>query len=62
MIVTHVRKSNASEKELEALALLMGHSLQMQRSSYDRRTLTDKIAPAVRLMEAVNSESSETSD
>lgn len=37
MIVTHVRKnSDASEKELEALALYMGHSVQMQRESYDR--------------------------
>jgi hypothetical protein len=56
MIVTHVRdSSNASEKELEALALFMGHSLQMQRTSYDRRTLTRKIAPAVQLLSQVNS-------
>jgi hypothetical protein len=54
IIVTHVRETNASEKELEALALFMGHSIQMQRTSYDRRTLTSKIAPAVKLMEAVN--------
>lgn len=54
MIVTHVRESDASEKELEALALFMGHSLHMQRTSYDRRTLTNKIAPAVRLMQSVN--------
>lgn len=34
MIVTHVRKNaDASEKELEALALFMGHSIQMQRES-----------------------------
>ena len=33
MIVTHVRKnSDASEKELEALALYMGHSVQMQHA------------------------------
>jgi hypothetical protein len=54
MIVTHVRESDASEKELEALALFMGHSLHMQRTSYDRRTLTNKIAPAVKLMRQVN--------
>jgi integrase len=55
MIVTHVRESsNASEKELEALALFMGHSVHMQRTSYDRRTLNQKVAPAVQLMESVN--------
>ncbi|KAL3937627.1 MAG: hypothetical protein SGBAC_007301 [Bacillariaceae sp.] len=57
MIVTHVRESDASEKELEALALYMGHSLNMQRTSYDRRTLTSKIAPAVDLMQSINTES-----
>ena len=57
MIVTHVRESsNASEQQLEALALFMGHSLAVQRSSYDRRTLTKKVAPAVKLLESVNAE------
>jgi len=54
MIVTHVRNSNASEKELEALALYMGHSLSMQRTSYDRRTAEQKVAPAVNLLRSVN--------
>ena len=55
MIITHVREvSNASEKDLEALALFMGHSIQMQRSSYDKRTLEKKIAPAVQLLQMVN--------
>ena len=54
MIVTHVRESDASEKQLEALALYMGHSIQMQRTSYDRRTLTKKVAPAVELLQSVN--------
>ena len=58
MIVTHVRESDASEKELEALALYMGHSINMQRSSYDRRTLQQKVAPAVSLLQKVNKESS----
>jgi hypothetical protein len=31
MIVTTVRSSDASERELEALAIFMGHSLQVQR-------------------------------
>ncbi|KAL7548297.1 hypothetical protein ACHAWF_011579, partial [Thalassiosira exigua] len=56
MIVTHVRKNaDASEKELEALALFMGHSIQMQRDSYDRRTLEQKVSPAVKLMENMSS-------
>lgn len=59
MIVTHVRKNaDASEKELEALALFMGHSISMQRDSYDRRTLDQKVSPAIKLMQNVNSFSS----
>ena len=55
MIVTHVRKNaDASEKELEALALFMGHSIQMQRDSYDRRTLEQKVSPAIKLMQSMN--------
>jgi len=54
MIVTHARDSNASEKELEAVALYMGHSISMQRSSYDRRTMEQKVAPAVELLRNVN--------
>lgn len=51
MVVTHVRsETSASEKELEALALFMGHSLSMQKKSYDRRTLDQKVAPAVSLI------------
>lgn len=58
MIVTHVRDSDASEKELEALALYMGHSIAMQRSSYDRRTMEQKVAPAVELLRNVNTSGS----
>lgn len=54
MIVTHVRNTDASEKELEALALYMGHSISMQRNSYDRRTMEQKVAPAVELLRSVN--------
>lgn len=55
MLVTHVRgSSDASERELEALALYMGHSISMQRNSYDRRTLKQKVEPAVNLLQAVN--------
>ena len=55
MIVTHVRThTKASEKELEALALYMGHSMHMQRTSYDRRTLMQKVAPAVNLLEGLS--------
>lgn len=34
---------NASERELEALAIYMGHSVAMQRDTYDRRTLGQKV-------------------
>ena len=54
MIVTHVRGTDATERDLEALALYMGHSVSMQRSSYDRRTTGEKVAPAVKLIESVN--------
>jgi len=54
MIVTHARQSDASEKELEALALYMGHSITMQRTSYDRRTMKEKVAPAVDLLQSMN--------
>jgi hypothetical protein len=59
MIVTC---SDASKKQLEALTLFMGRSLQMQRSSYDRRTLTKKIAPAVELMPSIDSASNGQKD
>eukprot|EP00542_Grammatophora_oceanica_P002134 CAMPEP_0194058576 /NCGR_PEP_ID=MMETSP0009_2-20130614/66654_1 /TAXON_ID=210454 /ORGANISM="Grammatophora oceanica, Strain CCMP 410" /LENGTH=103 /DNA_ID=CAMNT_0038708781 /DNA_START=131 /DNA_END=442 /DNA_ORIENTATION=- len=58
MIVTHVKEAGtASEQELEALALYMGHSVAMQRQSYDRRTLKKKVAPAVDLLQSVNTAS-----
>jgi hypothetical protein len=53
-IVTFLRKGNATERELEALALYMGHSIEMQRSSYDRRTKEEKVGPAVALLETIN--------
>lgn len=55
-VVTHLRRADTSEKELESLAMLMGHSLDMQRSSYDRRTKEEKVEPAVALLESVNSQ------
>jgi hypothetical protein len=54
MIVTHVRDTQASERELEALALFMGHSINMQRSSYDRRSLKQKVSPAVSLLQSLS--------
>jgi hypothetical protein len=54
MIVTHLRSSDASEKELEALAIYMGHSIAMQRSTYDRRTKAEKVEPAVSLLHLTN--------
>jgi hypothetical protein len=54
IIVTHARNSNATEKELESLATLMGHSVQIQRSVYDKRTKVQKIAPAFDLIKKFN--------
>lgn len=49
-IVTFLRSGDATEKELEALALYMGHSPAMQRTVYDRRTKEQKVTPAVDLL------------
>lgn len=49
-VVTHLRGTNASEKELEALAMYMGHSVAMQRETYDRRTKEEKVEPAISLL------------
>ena len=52
-IVTFLRRGNkTTERELEALALYMGHSVSMQRASYDRRTKEEKVEPAVNLLAA----------
>lgn len=50
MIVTHLRTNAATDAELESLAELMAHSLEMQRSAYDQRTRAQKVAPAVSLL------------
>jgi hypothetical protein len=55
MVVTHLRGTDASERQLEALAIYMGHSLQMQKSTYDRRSVEQKVAPAVDLLDSLNS-------
>lgn len=36
---------------MEALALYMGHSVAMQRSHYDRRSMNLKVAPAQQLLQ-----------
>jgi len=61
-IVTYLRSTDASEKQLEALALYMGHSLQMQKQSYDRRTKLEKVAPAVQLLHSINSGAADEDD
>ena len=32
----------------------MGHSVEMQRGTYDRRTKAQKVGPAVELLETLN--------
>ena len=55
MVVTHVRSAGvATDAELEALAMYMGHSVAMQKGTYDRRTTQQKVAPAVGLMSTIN--------
>ncbi|KAL3135319.1 hypothetical protein ABBQ32_007514 [Trebouxia sp. C0010 RCD-2024] len=53
-IVTYLRSTGASERELEALAIYMGHSLEMQRGTYDRRTKAAKVEPAISLLGKIN--------
>jgi len=52
-VITHLRGSNASEKELEALAIYMGHSITIQKSTYDRRTKSEKVEPAIKILSAL---------
>eukprot|EP00879_Flechtneria_rotunda_P019576 GHRR01020568.1.p1 GENE.GHRR01020568.1~~GHRR01020568.1.p1 ORF type:complete len:296 (+),score=81.05 GHRR01020568.1:1616-2503(+) len=54
MIVTHLRMQQKSEAEMEALALYMGHSLAMQRDTYDGRTKAQKLRPAVELLQSLS--------
>lgn len=54
MVVTHLRTQGTSEGEMEALAIYMGHSITMQRDTYDRRTRDQKVTPAVALMERMS--------
>eukprot|EP00192_Tetraselmis_astigmatica_P003402 CAMPEP_0117688120 /NCGR_PEP_ID=MMETSP0804-20121206/23611_1 /TAXON_ID=1074897 /ORGANISM="Tetraselmis astigmatica, Strain CCMP880" /LENGTH=591 /DNA_ID=CAMNT_0005500453 /DNA_START=320 /DNA_END=2095 /DNA_ORIENTATION=+ len=49
-IVTFLRSGDASEKELDALAMYMGHSPTMQRNVYDRRTKDEKVSPAIEIL------------
>lgn len=56
VIVTHLRsQENASERDLEALAIYMGHSIAIQKSTYDRRSLKEKVEPAIKLLERLES-------
>ncbi|KAG2482265.1 hypothetical protein HYH03_018808 [Edaphochlamys debaryana] len=54
MIVTYARSGHASEHELEALAVYMGHSLAEQRGTYDRRTKAQKVQPAMGLLAKIS--------
>lgn len=57
VIVTHLRsQENASERDLEALAIYMGHSVSIQKSTYDRRSLKEKVQPAVKLLESLQND------
>ena len=45
------RTQGTSESDMESLALYMGHSISMQRSTYDRRTQAQKVTPAIQLLQ-----------
>lgn len=50
IVITHLRNTGATDIEMESLALAMGHSREMQRKVYDRRTKQQKLAPAQNIM------------
>ncbi|GIL65133.1 hypothetical protein Vafri_18944, partial [Volvox africanus] len=54
MVVTYARSGHATEHELEALAIYMGHSLAEQRGTYDRRTKAEKVQPAMGLLAKIS--------
>ena len=59
MVITHVRGEGiATDAELEALSLYMGHSIG-EKGTYDRRTQEQKVAPAIGLMSAINARAAE---
>lgn len=53
VVITHLRGTDASERELEALAIYMGHSVSIQKSTYDRRSQEEKVQPAVNLLASI---------
>ena len=53
MIVTYFKRKNASESEMESLAMYMGHSVSIQKSVYDRRSKNEKMKPAIDLMKSI---------
>lgn len=54
MIVTYFRENNYSESQLEALAIYMGHSIEIQRNVYDKRSKQQKIQPAIDLINSLH--------
>ena len=61
MVVTHVRSQDVSYKQLESLALYMGHSVKQQQSTYDKRSKAQKVSPAVSLLNTIASSASSAS-
>ncbi len=50
MCITHFQRTGATDKDMEALALAMKHSREMQREVYDKRTQQEKVQPALNMM------------
>jgi integrase len=53
-IVTHLKLSGAEDRVLTALAELMAHSQKTQAQIYDRRTLSQKVAPALEALQSLS--------
>ncbi|HLO51444.1 MAG TPA: site-specific integrase [Kamptonema sp.] len=53
-IVTHLKLSGAADRVLAALAELMAHSQKTQAQIYDRRTPSQKVAPALEALQSLS--------
>lgn len=53
-IVTYLKLSGAEDRVLAALAELMAHSQQTQAQIYDRRTPSQKVAPALEALQSLS--------
>eukprot|EP00931_Biecheleriopsis_adriatica_P036752 TRINITY_DN21135_c0_g1_i1.p1 TRINITY_DN21135_c0_g1~~TRINITY_DN21135_c0_g1_i1.p1 ORF type:complete len:1146 (+),score=172.52 TRINITY_DN21135_c0_g1_i1:39-3476(+) len=53
MVVTHVRNTDVSYRQLEGLAACMGHSMKQQATNYDKRSKATKLQPGIDLLQSM---------